>query len=297
MTGTGGLRTEPVPRPGEAPAAAIERIEAASERLTTPCGDGEMVWRRWGAGPLLVLLHGGYGSWRHWIRTIPAFAASRTVLVPDLPGLGDSDDFPGEVPDGIAAVVAAGLKQIVPEGQPFDLVGFSFGALVGGHVAALLGPSLRSLTLVGAGALGLRRGTVDLLKWKPDMPDEQLRDIHRTNLLRLMTAHPESLDELAMLIQVQNTRHARVRSRKTASTDSLAQALRRGSPKRLNAVWGALDAVARQYMEEREQFIYALRPDAGFHVIPDAGHWVAYEAPEQFNTLLERLLADASRTG
>ncbi len=279
------------------PVAAIERIESACKRLTTPCGDGEMVWRCWGSGPLLVLLHGGYGSWRHWIRTIPAFAGSRTVLVPDLPGLGDSADFSGEVPEGIAAVVAAGLKQIVPEGQQFDLVGFSFGALVGGHVAALLGTTLRSLTLVAPGALGLRRRTVTLLRWKPDMPQEQSRDIHRTNLLRLMNAHTESVDELALLIHAQNMVRARVSSRKSGHTDLLAQALRRSSPKRLNAVWGALDAVAGPYLEEREAFIRALRPDAGFHVIADAGHWVAYEAPEQFNMLLKRLLADALRAG
>ena len=290
---TVALCREQVPRPGETPAAAIERIESASRRLTTPCGGGKMVWRCWGEGPVVVLLHGGYGSWRHWIRTIPALAGYRTVLVPDLPGLGDSDDFPGEVPLGVADVVAAGLEQVVPDGQPFDLVGFSFGALVGGHVAASLGAALRSLTLVAPGALGLARRTVTLLRWKPDMPQEQSRDIHRTNLLRLMNAHPHSVDELALLIHAHNMERARVSSRAAGKTDSLAQALRRNSPKRLNAVWGALDAVAGPYLAEREAFVRALRPDAGFHVIPDAGHWVAYEAPEQFNLLLGRLLADA----
>ena len=154
-----------------------------------------------------------------------------------------------------------------------------------------------TLTLVAPGALGLARRTVTLLRWKPDMPHEQSRDIHRTNLLRLMNAHPHSVDELALLIHAHNMARARVSSRAAGKTDSLAQALRRSSPGRLNAVWGALDAVAGPYLAEREAFVRALRPDAGFHIIPDAGHWVAYEAPEQFNLLLERLLADALHAG
>ena len=34
-----------------------------------------------------------------------------------------------------------------------------------------------------------------------------------------------------------------------------------------------------------------LRPDADLHLIPGAGHWVAYEAPEQVNDILLKILA------
>ena len=63
-----------VPRPGENPAECVARIESASERIEAPCGDGHMVWHKWGAGPPVLLFHGGYGSWTHWIRTVPALA-------------------------------------------------------------------------------------------------------------------------------------------------------------------------------------------------------------------------------
>jgi pimeloyl-ACP methyl ester carboxylesterase len=43
-----------------------------------------------GAGRPLVLVHGGHGSWLHWVRNIEALSAKRTLWIPDLPGYGDS---------------------------------------------------------------------------------------------------------------------------------------------------------------------------------------------------------------
>src|SRR3546814_2920540 len=78
-------------QPGLPPAELVRRIESLARRRTTPCGSGHMVWRLWGDGPPLVLLHGGHGSWTHWLRNIPVLAEHFTTIVPDLPGYGDSD--------------------------------------------------------------------------------------------------------------------------------------------------------------------------------------------------------------
>src|SRR5487761_2706101 len=103
----------------EDPQTILDRIERQSVRQETPCGDGSMVWRLWndtgdGNAPLVVLFHGGAGSWRHWVRTIPALARHYRVLVPDLPGLGDSA-YPPVSDDAasVATVVAAGLDAVV----------------------------------------------------------------------------------------------------------------------------------------------------------------------------------------
>jgi len=37
-----------------------------------------------------VLLHGGTGSWMHWIRNVEALSRDMMVVVPDLPGSGES---------------------------------------------------------------------------------------------------------------------------------------------------------------------------------------------------------------
>lgn len=286
------LAAAPVLHTGEA-ATALARIEQPGERLTTPCGNGNMVWRRWGSGPPLVLLHGGYGSWRHWIRTIPAFASRRTVLVADLPGLGDSDEMPEPVtPDSIAAIVAEGIRRLAGAGTPIDLVGFSFGAMIAGHVAALLGTSVRSLTLVGAGALGTPRGEPKLAKWHNDMPPAELRRVHHTNLSLIMIADAAKIDELALLLQQENTQLARLKSRGLSGNDALARALRRSAPKKLHAVWGEMDQSAGGSIPERVAILRSIRPDVQVRLIPGAGHWVAYEDAESFNRILHEILAD-----
>ena len=248
-----------------------------------------MVWRVWGEGPPLALLHGGYGSWTHWVRTIPAFMDRRTLYVPDLPGLGESDEVPEPAsPDAIARVVSNGLHDLGVDRQSLDLVGFSFGGIIAGCIATL-GP-LRSLTLVGAGALGLPRGPTDLLREAPDMTPQERWAIHRTNLGILMLADPASIDDAAIAMQAANVARARVKSRRFAATTALAEALATAQPKALHWIWGERDAVVGSHMASREAYARANRPDATFTVIPGAGHWVPYEAPNAFNAALGRVV-------
>ena len=58
------------------PAVFLDRLERTATRTETPCGDGTMVWRSWGEGPVLVLFHGGAGSWRHWAHNIDVLSAA-----------------------------------------------------------------------------------------------------------------------------------------------------------------------------------------------------------------------------
>lgn len=272
------------------PDDVLNRLDAAAERIETPCGEGRVVWRVWGSGPPLVLLHGGYGSWRHWVRNIPHFQHSHRVFVPDIPGLGDSDEAPDATPEGIGAVVAQGMGLVIPSHERIDLVGFSFGALIAGHAAAQFPRELASLTLVGPGALGISRVNVMLNRTDGAMSEAERREINRANLAMLMIADAERVDDLAIAIQERNVGLARVKSRRFANSPSLTQALRQSRPARLNAIWGEKDVVAAGYFAEREALLKEIRPDVSFRLVPDAGHWVAYEASESFNRLLESVI-------
>jgi len=77
--------------PTVAPHPEISRLDRLATRIETPLANGRMVWRTWGAGDPVVLLHGGSGSWTHWIRNIEPLSKHFTVFVPDLPGHGESD--------------------------------------------------------------------------------------------------------------------------------------------------------------------------------------------------------------
>jgi pimeloyl-ACP methyl ester carboxylesterase len=265
----------------------LDALEGVCERLETPMNEGRVVWRKWGSGPPVILLHGGYGSWRHWVKTIPVLSKTHTLYVPDLPGLGDSSDMPRPAsPALVASFVAAGIRTLLPTASELQIVGFSFGANIGGHVAALLGDRVSALILVGPGALGLPRENVALEKWRDETSIDAIRRIHRKNLANLMIADAEKIDCLAVEIQMQNARRARLPSRKIAPPDSLAAALRRSVPKRLCTIFGECDAIVGSHMPERQALMREIQPHSSFKIIAGAGHWVAFEAPEAFNAAL-----------
>lgn len=273
----------------------IRALDASAQRFDSPCGDGRMAWRAWGNGPALVLLHGGAGSWQHWVHTVPAFERTHRVIAPDLPGLGESANPPSPADiTTVAAIVAAGIDGLLGAHACYDLVGFSFGASVGGHVALLHAHRVRSLTLVGAGGL-VRPSTPMTLERIRDKTGEALIAAHRTNLQRTMIADPARIDDLALAIQDWNARHSRLDSPSIIALRPLAVSL----PQLRNAVyaiWGERDQIAYYTLADRIAALRVLRPEIEPCVIPSAGHWAAYEAPYAFNAALAGFLQDRSGT-
>jgi 2-hydroxy-6-oxonona-2,4-dienedioate hydrolase len=266
--------------------AIVEGVAAEAQRIETPCGGGTMVWRVWGGGRPLVLLHGGYGSWTHWIRNVLPLARRFTVIAPDLPGLGESATPPEpHTAEGLAAIVVAGLGIVLPKDAAPHLAGFSFGGVLGGHVAAQLGDRLRALTLVGSNGLGLVRQPTALQRVPAGASEEEALAVHRRNLGTLMIADPAKVDELAVYIQSQNAPRGRVRSRRFSRADTLARALPMVKA-RLDGIWGERDATAYPHVDERRRILQGVQPGARFTVVPGAGHWVQFEAADTFNRII-----------
>ena len=267
----------------------VEGVAAEAQRIETPCGAGTMVWRVWGSGPPLILLHGGYGSWTHWIRNVLVLARRFTVIAPDLPGLGESSTPPEpHTAEGLAAIIVEGLDIVLSKDAAPHIAGFSFGGVLGGHVAAQLGDRLRALTLVGSNGLGLVRQPTALQRVPAGVSAEEALAVHRRNLGALMIADPAKIDELAVYIQSHNAPRGRVKSRRFSRADTLARALPLVKA-RLDGIWGERDATAYPHLDERARVLRSFQPGARFEVIAGAGHWVQYEAAERFNPLLAEI--------
>lgn len=252
-----------------------------------------MVWQLWGKGTRnpalapLVLLHGGSGSWTHWLRNIAFLVdAGRWVLVPDLPGFGDSAaPVHGTDADAIPELLEQGLQRLLGE-QACDLVGFSFGGMVAGFVAAQFPARVARLVLVGAPGLGIApEKAIRLNAWRHLAEASRRDEVHRSNLAALMLCDPESITETALRLHVANVLRDRMKGRRLSRTDVLARALVQVQCP-VHAIYGAEDALYRGKMQALEP---ALRLAPGFRaltLVEAAGHWVQFERAEAFNEAL-----------
>lgn len=272
------------------PAERVAAVAARARRVETPCGDGSLVWRIWGEGEPLVLGHGAQGAWSHWIANIDALAAKRTVIAVDMPGHGESA-MPATLDhEGISAVLAEGLRRIVPDRLPVDLVGFSFGGISFAYLAALHPGLARRLVLVGTGGLGTPLGAVSLGR-VGGLAGEERKAALKANLLGLMLHAPPSADDLAVHLLETNAAAARLpNAAELVLPDRLAKILPRIAVP-VDAIWGEFD---RPHPDPalQEAVIRRTHPRCDFRVIADAGHWVMYEQPEAFDATLLDMLGD-----
>ena len=261
--------------------APLHALEARSEVLHTRAGKAFMIWRSWGEGAPIVLLHGGHGSWSHWICNIPALARRRRVFAPDIPGFGESPPVSFDAMEPLAAILVAGLRQAIPYDR-FHLAGFSFGAIVAGYMLEELGPRVRRLFLVGSAGLGRFNSVTERLKRWRDARDYAARAaIHRHNLAELMIADATRIDDLAVALQTHNSERATANFRRAAAAANLRNRIARSSTP-VSGLFGGRDALMMGYLEERRTFIET-RPNSDLSVVPHAGHWVQYEAPDEVN--------------
>lgn len=276
------------------PAQQVDDALAKAETHYSDYEGGQLFWQRWPAidtptAVPLLLLHGGFGAWNHWIRNVDTLRQQRDVWTLDLPGLGRSGDMPE--PHTIAHfahIVLGGFNQLAGRDQPFALAGFSFGAMIAGELAVLAGARCQRCTLIGAVGISDVHVQVDLLPLPTaESTPEQAEAIHRENLQRLMLHKPDAIDDLAVHLHGDNLARHHFRSRRLAATNQLAECLPH-IPAKLVGIWGVEDATAggHQAVEARRLLFQQAQPGSEFHAVPDAGHWVMYEAPDRVNQVL-----------
>lgn len=297
MTGTASLLSFPGLTPAVLPAflpLELAQALAGGQRCVTHWAGADTVWHVWGEAhhPAVVLLHGGSGSWTHWVRNIaPLREAGWRVLVPDLPGFGDSA-LPASCldTDDLPPHLHTGLMQLHAE-RPVSLVGFSFGGMTAALWLAAYPQDAQSLVLVGAPGLGLTVPERIALKgWRHLPTAEAQAQVHRHNLMALMLQQQDNLDDLALDLHTANVQRDRMPRRRLSSSNIVAQTLPTLRVP-VSAIYGEHDALYRGRLPELHAAMQSMPAHWGqWHTVPGAGHWVQYEAAEYFNAVLAQVL-------
>ena len=269
---------------------SILEIESLAVQKIIDIQGLQQVWHVWneGASEKLVLLHGGSGSWTHWIHNIKALSQHREVWALDIPGFGDSELPPNAVDvDDLVPFVIQGLSKVVQQ-QAVDVVGFSFGGLLAGYIAAKDASLIKKLILVGVPALGLTGKPLPLRGIRPEMVEDEITEIYRHNLEVMMISNKQKIDRKTLELQKKNIARDRLKRRRIARGDILLE-LQNDWKCPVYAVWGELDALYKEKIHlVKDKFANCNLRD--FKVIPDAGHWVQYEQANEFNIHLLNIL-------
>lgn len=277
----------------EGRATALVELEESAERFDFRCGSGTSVWRRWGAGPAVVLIHGGSGAWNHWLRTIPALvAAGRTVLAPDLPGLGESAlPEPMTTTADYCAPLADGLERLLPAGERCDLAAFSMGAEFALPLLRAVPARVRRVVAVGVNLYGrIGFDTFPMRDRRSDDPAERAAAVYE-NFRTIMLHDPAAIDELALAIQNDNLARRRFGVKMLAdfvriheTVDPLPGGVE------FHAINGANDVVLLGKPDAQAEAVTRIWEHGSFHAIPGGSHWVMYDRAEAFNRCLVDLL-------
>jgi pimeloyl-ACP methyl ester carboxylesterase len=258
-----------------------------------------------GEGPVLLLIHGMGGSSENWGEVIEPLARDHTVIVPDLPGHGQSAPGGGDYSVG---GLAAGLRDLllVLGHERATLVGHSLGGGVAMQFTYQFPEIVERLVLVSSGGLGPE---VSLLLRAAALPGAGtfiaataplvqhlgggLRRAERhlgrpsTDITEVVHGYGQLADREprdAFLATVRSV--IGVGGQRVSAVDRLY--LAEAVP--VLIVWGARDRlVPVHHGEQAHRDI----PGSRLEVFEEAGHLPQLEEPSRFVAVLERFLADS----
>lgn len=263
--------------------------------------------------PPLVLIHGWPQTWYEWRLVMPALAERYTVIAPDMRGLGDSSrPLSGydkrTVADDIWRLVNDKLGY-----DTFNLVGHDWGGPTAYALAAMHPEAIRRLAIVdvvipgdgGDFSQGGRRWHHQF-HMTPDLPEALVQGRERIYLkwfYDTFAYRPGSIDEAALdeftrTYSQPGALRAGFAFYRALPEDAKANAAQLATGFRLQmpvmAVGGGVSYPhGRGRGADVEASMKRVATDVRGHVIPECGHFVPEEAPQE----LARLLLDFFGSG
>jgi pimeloyl-ACP methyl ester carboxylesterase len=254
-----------------------------------------MFVQRLGAGRPLLLLHGIGGSWRSWTPLSRRLAADRLLVIPDLPGFGDSP--PEGLPSfqALANTLEAWLAREGLEGV--EAVGHSLGGQLVLELATR-GRLGRAVALCPGGYwVGWERAHVASLllasaqmarAMLPALPALAGTASGRMLMAAQFSARPWALEPDVLLSE--SLTLAASRWLEPLAAEMLVAPQQAGAADLrapLIALFGGQDRVCFPHQRARAEAAF---PTARFDTLPDAGHCAHWDEPEAVLSLVRDFL-------
>lgn len=256
---------------------------------TLALAGGRLHYVESGSGSPLLLLHGGHGSWTHWIANIEALSRVHRVIALDMPGFGGS--YRPQPDYTIGQYVAVVIEVLDSLGiASAAIAGFSFGSVV---AAAAAHRSRRLTHLVMVNAPGIGPASPDAAALMKSLTELSLRRGLRTgaieSLKRIQLFDHARIDDALVDRMLANVRLTKFVSRELSSVarteewlDGIRQPILifigREDVHRRFGLAGGLKAIARH------------APHAQVHLVERAAHWLQFDRAHLFNSLLADFL-------
>lgn len=223
----------------------------------------------------LVLLHGWLHSWQAWSALIPELSNRYQLLIPDLPGFGESeihDDVKTWLAPKYATWLNEFLTTVVPD-KEISIAGHSFG----GKIAALLASqqpkiNLKHLVLIDSAGLPVELSGTGKIKQRiisaiPNVVKDLFSTAFKENVLEAFNLATDNLHSLP---------HQKTILRQTIREDISGALQKIEVPTTL--IWGEKDlATPLEKGKEMAQLI----PNSNLIIIPDASHTVPQTSPQE----------------
>jgi pimeloyl-ACP methyl ester carboxylesterase len=259
-----------------------------------------VAYRESGEGPPLLLLHGWPTSSHLWRDVTPALAQSHRVIAPDLPGFGASSK-----PLGVqysfelfGGVLDALVDRLELDGA--GLVAHDTGGPIAMHWALQRPERVSRIALLNTllypdfhESVGEFVGTLS----DPERRERLVSPEGIRNVLRFGVSEPERLGEDVLAgyadpFEEPEAREALAAAGIGLSPDGFAE-IARGLPSLsvpLLCVYGAKDRVLPDVAETFARVKHDV-PHAEVHELPDAGHFIQEEQPDDVAAHLARFFA------
>ena len=284
----------------------LVRGEFARQRVAAGLSRGsvEVAGHRWSyavreaddpSAPTVVMLHGFTGSKENWYPLAAALGARYRLLIPDLPGWGESERKPGTVYGFTqqAANVDAFVRALSP-GKPVVLLGHSMGGGIAALVAARHPDLVAKVGLLDAAGVRFKDNQfgLDVLAGKNPFGVEDAASLQRyidivfhREAAKPWIPWPASRGLIAMRKRDAAFEQAVRIGRSDEALLPGEEAARIRQPALL--LWGKQDAV----IDPSALALYAAKmPQAQAVLVDDAGHMALMEQPRAVADAVVRLI-------